>query len=525
MNVFYDLGNKINTSKMVKIVHLFYNLKKKYHLSVAAALPQASYEEQPMSYDHKFNAWYVYMLCCIAALGGVMFGYSTGVIAAAVGSMQKYFALSSSEMGWAVSSVIVGAVLGSLMAGKIADRIGRKNALLLAALLFVVTSVISAVSSMFWLFSIARIVCGLAVGIAGTVSPMYMSEIAPARIRGKASGIYNVSTNLGQLAVFIVNFFIARGMVEAWMVQDGWRWMMGLQLVPSLLMLLLIAFLPESPHWNIKRQRGHKAINVLSRIYPEFNKEEARQLFEQAPVAKSASAPAGTTSIAGKPVLRYILLVGIMIAVLQQFTGVNVMNYYAPLVLQGASSSKDAALFQTIFIALFSGVGGIIGMNLFDRYGRLPVMKIGTVGSMIGLLIVSYGLYTQDTGYMTIFGILFFMLLFSIGWGSGAWVLISEIFPERIRSFGMSLAVSCLWIANFVITQLFPVVNDNAYLQDNFHGAFSMWLFVGFNALCFWFLHRYVPETKGVSLEDIEQLAEQKMQQLQRSTDALASNK
>lgn len=475
-----------------------------------------------MSYESKFNSWYVYMLCCIAALGGIMFGYSTGVIAGAVDSIQKFYRLSPAQVGWAVSSIIAGAVVGALSAGKIADALGRKKALMLAAVIFVVSAWVSATTPSFAIFSLARIICGIAVGLAGTVAPMYMSEISPTQIRGKASGIYNLSTVGGQLVVFIVNFFIAKGMTETWMVQEGWRLMMGMQLVPSVAMLVLTLFLPESPHWYIKNQRGEKAVRVLSRIYPEFNQEEARLLFAQRPARSAQSA--GSSATVMTPVLRFILVVGVLIAVLQQFTGINVMNYYAPLVLQHASSSKDAVLFQTIFIALFNGIGGLIGMNLFDRYGRLPVMKVGTLGAIIGLLIASWGMYTHNTGYITIFGILFFMLLFAMGWGAGAWVLISEIFPEKIRGFGMSLAVSLMWVANFLITQFFPTVNDNPYLQQHFNGAFSMWIFVVFNIACYWFLQRYVPETKGVALENIEQLALEKMHKLQGASEAVAGH-
>lgn len=482
-----------------------------------------------MSYEQKFNSGYVYILCCIAALGGILFGYTTSVTAGAAGAIQTFFELTPSQVGWVVSSFIVGAVPGALLAGRIADRFGRKASLLLAAVIFVATSAISATTSSFALLSAVRILCGFAIGLAGTVSPMYISEISPTKIRGKASGIYNLSMVLGQILVFSTNFLIAKGMTEAWMAETGWRWMLGAQLVPSLLMLVLVLFLPESPHWNVKHQRGEKAIRLLTRIYPEFNQEEARLLFQQTPSvdekARGASSSVRSGTVTRSPVLRYILVVGIFIAVLQQFTGCNVMNYYGPQVLSSVAGSKDDAMFQTIFIALFNGIGVTIGMNLFDRYGRLPIMKIGTVGSILGLLIASYGMYTHSTGYVTVFGVLFFMLMFAMSWGGGAWTLISEIFPEKIRSFGMSLAVASLWVANFLITLFFPVINDNAYLQQNFNGAFSMWIFVVFNIICFWFLHRYVPETKGVALADIEQVATEKMNKVQGGKRALSAHK
>ena len=464
-----------------------------------------------MSYQHKFNARYVYMLCLAASAGGFMFGYSEGVIAASLDSIKKLFGLNSVETGWAVSSVIFGGVIGALTAGNMANKTGRKPVMMLSAVLFVITSYFSAVADSFVLFTGSRLICGIAVGLAATVAPMYISEISPAKMRGRATGTYDLSMVVGVLAVFTVNFLIARGMPEAWMLEKGWRIMMAAQLVPSVAMLLLVIFLPESPHWCIRHNRGEQAIKVLSRIYPEFHQEEARQLFKL-----PASAPKNSTrlrkgSVADNPALRYIMVVGVAIAVLQQFTGINVINYYTPMMLEGTTTDKDIIFFEHIFVALLNGVGAFIGMNLFDHYGRLPIMKIGTVGAIAGLLIASWGLYSTDVGYIAISGILIFTLFFGMGWGAGAWVMISEIFPDRIREFSMGLAVGLMWISNFLITLVFPIVNDNAWLQEQFHGAFSMWVFVAFNMVCYWFLSRYVPETRGVALEDIEKVAEEKM--------------
>ncbi|WP_213992960.1 sugar porter family MFS transporter [Sodalis sp. dw_96] len=479
-----------------------------------------------MSYESKYRSGYVYLLCCSAALGGLMFGYSTSVITGAVHSIQRYYQLTPVEVGWAVSSIIIGCIAGSLAGGKIADRIGRKATLLLAALLFILSAAGSAWFASFTLFSLSRILCGLAVGLTGTASPMYMGEISPSAIRGKASGIYNLSVGLGQIIVFIVNFFIARGMAESWLINEGWRWMMAAQLVPAISMFLLLLFLPESPVWNVNRNNRNgkeKAAAVLRRIYPEFNAEHAGLLkADAAPGTKTN----GTFSLlATSPVLKFALIVGCLIAVLQQCTGINVMMYYAPLVLQNGGGNTETVLFQTIFIALFNVIGGLIGIILFDRFGRMPIMKIGTLGAIIGLLITSFSLYTHNTGYITIFGILFFILLYAMSWGSGAWVLISEIFPLKIRAFGMGLAVSLLWLANFLITQFFPVLNDNLWLQRHFNGAFSMWLFVGLNILCFLFLQRFVPETKGIPLDDIEGVMARQIEKLHRPAEHPALNK
>ncbi|MDE1188003.1 MAG: sugar porter family MFS transporter [Pantoea sp.] len=462
-----------------------------------------------MSYEQKFNAGYVYLICCCASLGGLMFGYSTAVISGAISPVKMYFALSPAEVGWAVSSIIAGATVGALLAGTIAEKVGRRPALLLSSLVFIATSLLCSLTDSFEVFWSGRILCGFAVGVAGTIAPMYMSEVAPTAIRAKCSGLFNLAMVIGVLGVFIVNYTIARGMDDNWMQNQGWRWMMGSQLVPSVIMLVLSTLMPESPQWNLRHNHSARAISLYSRIYPHFNSVEAQQIFAAHQARNTGAKIKG--SLPDTPVLKFILAVGVMIAVLQQFTGINVMNYYAPLVLEQGSSGKDAVLFQTIFIAVANGVGGFIGMNLFDRYGRLPIMKIGTAGATLGLLIASWGLYSQDTGYLTVFGILLFMVSFAMGWGAGAWVLIAEIFPEKIRNVGMSLAVSLMWVANFIITLLFPIVNDNAWLQSHFNGAFSMWIFVGFNVICYLFLVKFVPETKGVALEDIEKIASAKM--------------
>lgn len=467
----------------------------------------------------KYNSVYVYSLCLIAALAGLMFGYATAVITGVILPLQKFYQLTSTETGWAVSSIIVGCVIGALIGGKIADRFGRKTALLTIAVIFIVSSFGAATSQSFFIFSISRIICGFAVGMAGTASTMYMSEIAPAEIRGKALGIYNISVVLGQAIAFIVNYLIAQGMSEELLVSQGWKTMLYAQVFPSVAILLITFFLPESPAWCARNNKGtSRALKVLKKVYHGLSSEEVTSIFKTMKDESAANQPpenkaAGNTINWKKsPVLRYILVVGCCIAVLQQFTGVNVMNYYAPLVLQNAST--DVVMFQTIFIAICNGVGSFIGMILFDRYGRIPIMKIGTIGSIIGLLIASYGLYTHDTGYITIFGILFFMLLFALSWSVGAWVLISEVFPEKIKGFGMGLAVSLMWAVNFLISLVFPVINDNVFLQEKFGGAFSMWIFVVFNLICYIFISRYVPETKGVPLHEIENLAASKLYDL-----------
>ncbi|RTY58364.1 MFS transporter [Pantoea sp. YU22] len=472
-----------------------------------------------MQNNRRCNARYVYSLCCIATLGGVMFGYSTGVISGTVDSIQAHFQLDPSQTGWVVSSIFVGCIIGSLAAGKLAEKLGRKPVLMLATIAFALSAVGSTFADSFTLFSAARIVAGLGIGLAGTVAPMYMGEIAPASIRGKASGIFNLSLVGSQTLVFLVNYLIGRGMSEAWLIDEGWRWMMGAQFVPVAMMLFCTLILPESPQWCINHQQGERALRVLEKIYPDLNKEEARQIISVRSESKNAGKGSGSLRyIWQMPVLRYALIVGCTIAVLQQLTGASIVMYYAPLILNTGEMAKDTLLFQTIFIGLLNAMGAFIAMNLYDRFGRLPVMKLGTVGAIIALLLLSWSMYTQQSGYLAIISALLFMMMFAISWGAGCWVLISEIFPPRIKSYAMGLAVSLMWIFNFLVTQFFPVLNEIPALQQAFHGAFSFWIFAAINLFCLIFLLRFVPETRGVALDDIEQLLASRMNPVSASS-------
>ena len=294
--------------------------------------------------------------------------------------------------------------------------------------------------------------------------------------------------------------------------------MMAAQFVPVVLMLFCTIILPESPAWCLNTGRIEKAINVFTKIYPELNPDEARQIFNarnlKRGVTESHKSGINLAYIIKTPVLRYGLIIGCMVAILQQFNGAAIVMYYAPVILQSGDVTKETLLFQTIFIGLLNAIGAFVGMNLFDKYGRRPVMKIGTAGCILGLLLISWSMYTHNSGYLSIGSALFFMVMFAISWGSGCWVLISEIFPPRIKGYAMGMAITLMWVFNFLVTQFFPMINEITYLKESFNGAFAMWVFAGLNMFCFFFLHRYVPETKGIALDDIESLIENHIQNL-----------
>lgn len=455
-----------------------------------------------MVIQRKHNTGYILRICAIAALGGILFGYDTAVISGAIESLKIYFQLTPAETGWAVSNVVIGCVAGAFCAGGVAARWGRKKALMLAAVLFTVSAVGASLAHTFTGFVIFRIIGGVAVGLAATVSPMYMSEVSPKDMRGRALSMQQFAIVFGQILIFYVNYKIASIATEQWLVDMGWRWMFASGVLPCVLFCILVLFIPESPRWCAMTGRDEQALTLLSRLSNPTHAAHVLAEIKES-LRQDAQQHSARLSLRDGNV-RFILFVGAMIAVLQQVTGVNVMMYYAPVVLKEVTGSAETAMFQTIWIGVVQLAGSVIGASLMDRMGRIPLMRAGTAGAVIGLLITSYGLYTQDSGYIALCGMLFFMTFYALSWGVGTWVLIAEVFPNRMRAQGMSLAVGAMWIVNFVVSQSFPMVNDHPYLFSHFHGAFPMWVFALLCVFSFWFISRYVPETKGVSLEKMD---------------------
>lgn len=455
----------------------------------------------------KNNIGYIFKICSIAALGGILMGYDTGVISGAIGSIREYFQLSAAETGWAVSSVVLGCIVGAVSSGWISLKYGRKNTFFLAAILFSISAVGSALSPTFTIYILLRIVGGIAVGLACVTSPMYMSEVAPSDFRGRAVSMFQQSAVIGQTTVFYMNYLIAKGMSEAWLVDVGWRWMLGSEIIPALLFGLLICKIPESPRWLILKGRIAEARKGLVEISGEEQADTLiAEIQESLQETRQVEKTGKNVSIKKSPVLFGILCIGIFIAAAQQLTGINVILYYAPEILKPLVGSTEDALFQTTFIGVVFIIGNGLGMYLIDKVGRLPLMKWGTLGCAVSMTIFGYVLYKETTGYAALFALFLYVISYAVSWGCACWTMISEIFPNTIRSRAMAIAVGAQWFAGFVVTQTFPMLNDNAFLLDHMNGAFSFWLFAIFSIISMSIVIRFVPETKGVPLEEMEEL-------------------
>jgi SP family xylose:H+ symportor-like MFS transporter len=453
------------------------------------------------STDGRTPLRYVTSISIVAALGGLLFGYDTAVISGSIGFLRTHFGLDAAEMGWGASSALMGSILGAGIAGALSDRFGRKNALVLAAILFTVSALWSALPRTFTEFVTARIIGGVGVGMASMLSPLYIAEVSPADRRGRLVSFNQFAIVIGILVVYFVNYYISLQGDEAWNIQAGWRWMFGSETIPAVLFLLLLFFVPESPRWLAKQGREGQSIAILSRVIGE----------EQAPgeldaIRRAIREEGGTTAQLLQPGMRRTLIIGIVLAVLQQVTGINVFMYYAPEIFKQLGSGTSAALLQTIVVGAVNLSFTIVALKTIDRLGRTRLMIIGSTGMGISLAALGLAAYLQKTELWVLIFILGYIACFALSMGPVVWVVLSEIFPTRIRGRAMAIATLALWAANYLVSQTFPVINEHPWLVSTFQHAFPFWLYALFCLVTIVFVVLYVPETKGKTLEEIEKL-------------------
>lgn len=441
-------------------------------------------------------------IALIAAIGGLLFGYDTAVISGAIGNLTIYFSLNTLETGWAISSALVGCLFGALLADYLSSRFGRKWCMIVSAILFLICSVGTALPDSFTSFIVYRIIGGIGVGIASMVVPMYIAEIAPAEKRGSLVAYNQLAIVIGIVTVYFVNYLIALQGNEEWNLQKGWRWMFGSEAIPSVLYMVLLFFIPESPRWLLMKNKPTRAFGILERFN---NKETAARTGQQILDSLKNQEKTSWRALL-QPSLRLALLVGIGLSVFQQITGINAILYYAPEIFKSFGSNTDSSLLQTSLLGVVNMIFTIVAIYLVDKLGRKPLLYIGSAGMFVSLAIVGIAAYYQITSAWLLPFLLLFMASFSISWGPVVWVLLAEIFPNRVRSLALSLAVFVQWIANFVVSQTFPLLTGDKWLQQTFHGAFPFLLFAVLCLLALLFVGKYVPETRNKTLEQMDEL-------------------
>jgi len=454
----------------------------------------------------KYNMAYIWGISLVAALGGLLFGYDWVVIGGAKPFFEKYFQLNSEELsGWANSCALVGCLAGSLVTGGLSDKLGRKKLLVVSAFLFAASSVLTGWATTFGWFVAWRIIGGVAIGMASNLSPMYIAEVAPAHMRGRLVAVNQLTIVIGILAAQIANWLIAEKVADgataemirqSWNGQYGWRWMFTAVAVPSLLFLVSALFVPESPRWLVKNGLAERARKILERIGGvAYADAEVRDV--QATLASQEIHHVRFQDLL-EPKMVKILLVGVTLAVLQQWSGINVIFNYAEELYKAAGYGVSDILFNIVITGAINLVVTFIAIGTVDRFGRRGLMLIGCAGIAISHLLLGAAYTMGMKGLLVLVLTLSAIGCYGMSLAPITWVLISEIFPNRIRGAAISVAVSALWIACFILTYTFPILKGVVGMSGTF------WIYAAICAAGFVFIRLRVPETKGKTLEQIE---------------------
>ncbi|MEI7927401.1 MAG: sugar porter family MFS transporter [Verrucomicrobiales bacterium] len=449
----------------------------------------------PMNvHNNKGSLRYLMLLTVVAALGGLLFGYDTAVISGAVGFLQAHFQLSAGLKGWAASSALIGCMVGAIVGGPLSDRYGRKKILLLCAVLFAFSGIASALPRTLTQFVWARFAGGFGIGAVSVLSPLYIAEIAPEKLRGRLVSLYQLAIVVGILVVFFVNLLIQRLGDEAWNTSDGWRWMMGSLTLPSALFGFLLLFIPESPRWLMKMGRRSEAETILVRVGGQAAADREIQQ-----IKGSLSQEEGKFSELFTGGYRRALVIGVGLAMICQFSGINAIMYYAPEIFKSIGAGRDAAFAQTVSIGVVNLLFTFVAVWLADKAGRKALLIGGSLVQVLALAAVGVMFAKGIGGLWLLFFIVLFTAAFASAMGPVPWIVISEIFPTKIRGRAMSMAVLVIWLSCFLVSQTFPV------LVDAIGNAKTFWIYALCSLVGLIFVVAWVPETKGKTLEEIEQ--------------------
>jgi sugar porter (SP) family MFS transporter len=459
-----------------------------------------------MSTDARVNLGYLVPICLVATLGGLLFGYDTGVISGAIEPLTARFALGDFMKGWASGCVLIGCAAGVLIVGPLSDRFGRKLAMGLAAAMFLVSSAGTALPNDIGTFIAFRFIGGLGIGIASISTPMYIAEITPAALRGRLVAANQIAIVGGIALTSFVNYFIAQHGDQAWLTATGWRWMFGAGIAPAVLFAALLLRLPESPRWLIERNRADEATAVLEKVGGAVFARE-----EFASITESLARERGTWRELFSSRLRRPLLIGVALAVLQQVTGINVFLYFGATIFKtmSASTGVDAGLLQQFIINGAGVLFTVIAIATVDKWGRRPLMLVGAAGMGVSLMAMGgmaemMGDPSAAGGWMLVF-ILLYIACFGLSVGPVTWVILAEIFPTAVRGRALGLATFFLWTADYAVTQTFPLMDaKDSWFVARFNHAFPFYVFAAFCVVLVLVVLWMVPETKGRSLEEIE---------------------
>ncbi|NDV58266.1 sugar porter family MFS transporter [Bacteroides sp. 519] len=456
----------------------------------------------------QINFGYLVFLSLVAALGGFLFGYDTAVISGTIAQVTQLFQLDALQQGWYVGCALIGSIVGVLFAGILSDKIGRKRTMILSAILFSASAVGCAFSADFNQLIIYRIIGGVGIGIVSIISPLYISEMAVAQYRGRLVSLYQLAVTVGFLGAYLVNYQLlgwsesgssSNEWIQLIFVSEVWRGMLGMETLPALLFFIIIFFIPESPRWLILQGKDDKAVSILKRIYQSSVEAMAQLAATQQSVHTEVKSE---WSLLLKPGIRKAVLIGVCIAILGQFMGVNAVLYYGPSIFENAGLTGGDSLFYQVLVGLVNVLTTVLALVIIDKVGRKKLVYYGVSGMIVTLILIGiYFIYGDVVGIPSIFLLIFFLLYIfccAVSICAVVWVLLSEMYPTRIRGLAMSIAGFALWIGTYLIGQLTP------WMLQNLTPAGTFLLFAVMCVPYILIVWKLVPETTGKSLEEIE---------------------
>lgn len=463
------------------------------------------------------NSVYLLKLTLVATFGGLLFGYDTAVISGTVSSLESFFVLpfgldemgANARLGFVVSSALIGCIIGGISGGVVSKALGRRNGLILAAVLFLLSALGSAMPEMFiksigeadhtfmYIFIVYRIIGGIGVGLASMLSPLYIAEIAPAKSRGKLVSMNQFAIVFGMLIVYFVNYYIAKQGDDSWLNTVGWRWMFGSEVIPATIFLMMLFFVPDTPRSLVLKSKPEKALEVLIKVNGEV---EGKKILGE--IQNTVESHSGKLFSFGMTVI----VIGVLLSVFQQFVGINVVLYYAPEIFKSMGSGTDSSLLQTIIVGAVNLLFTVLAIMTVDKFGRKPLMIIGAIGMAISMFALGTTFFMESVGIGALVFMLLYVASFAMSWGPVCWVLLSEIFPNKIRGRALAVAVAAQWISNYLVSWTFPMMDKNSYLLEKFNHGFAYWIYGVMGLLATWIVWKYVPETKGKTLEEMEEI-------------------
>jgi len=462
-----------------------------------------------MDGDIRYNMKYVWVISLVAAMGGLLFGYDWVVVGGAKPFYEAYFHLVSPAMqGWGVSSALVGCLAGAIVSGVLSDRLGRKRLLIFAGLMFTVSAIGTGIAWDFAWYNIFRIIGGVGIGLASNLSPMYIAEVSPAKFRGRFVSINQLTVVIGVLAAQVVNWLIslydtgladnatAEMIVASWNGQYGWRWMFAAEALPAGMFFLLMFFVPESPRWLIKNGQSGLAERIFGKIGgADYAKAEIAEIGNT--ISRSEVGAVNFKDLLERKIFK-VVMIGVILAVYQQWCGINVIFYYASDIFKAAGYDVKGIMLNIVIIGVVNLVFTFVAIGTVDKFGRKVLLLLGSAGLAASYVLVGWSFYAGVEGGWVVFLTVMAIAFYSFSLAPVMWVLLSEIFPNRIRGAAMSISVSALWIGCFTLSYFFPILNNA------FGSAKTFWLYGLICVAGFLFILFVLPETKGKSLEQIE---------------------